>query len=144
VQNPGGVVSELPYDALVIGTGAVPARPPIAGLTGPDAVGPDDGVHLLHSMGDTFAVAESIKNRQPTTAVVIGAGYIGLEMAESLTTLGIQVTQIEALPEVLPTVDPHLGRLVHTELETHGVLVHTLHRRRAGVDRAASTSRPTA
>jgi len=125
VQNPGGVVSELPYDALVIGTGAVSARPSIAGLTGPDAVGPHDGVHLLHSMGDTFAVAESIKNRQPKTAVVIDAGYIGLEMAESLTTLGIQVTQIEALPEVLPTVDPHLGRLVHTELGTHGVLVHT-------------------
>ena len=125
VQNPGGGTSELPYDALIVGTGAVSARPPITGLTEPDALGPGDGVHLLHSMGDTFAVAESIKNRQPTAAVVIGAGYIGLEMAESLTTLGIQVTQIEALPEVLPTVDPHLGRLVHTELETHGVLVHT-------------------
>ena len=125
VQNPGGGTSELPYDALVIGTGAVSARPPITGLTGPDALGPGDGVHLLHSMGDTFAVAESIRTRHPKTAVVIGAGYIGLEMAESLTTLGIQVTQIEALPEVLPTVDPHLGRLVHTELETHEVQVAT-------------------
>lgn len=125
VQNPGGGTSELPFDALVIGTGAVSARPPITGLTGPDALGPGDGVHLLHSMGDTFAVAESIRTRHPKTAVVIGAGYIGLEMAESLTTLGIQVTQIEALPEVLPTVDPHLGRLVHTELETHEVQVAT-------------------
>jgi len=125
VQNPGGGTSELPFDALVIGTGAVSARPPITGLTGPDALGPGDGVHLLHSMGDTFAVAESIRTRQPKTAVVIGAGYIGLEMAESLTTLGLQVTQIEALPEVLPTVDPHLGRLVHTELETNGVQVAT-------------------
>ena len=90
VQNPGGVVSELPYDALVIGTGAVSARPSIAGLTGPDAVGPHDGVHLLHSMGDTFAVAESIKNRQPKTAVVIDAGPASRDsdrMADSVKLL---------------------------------------------------------
>ncbi len=45
----------LDYDKLVIGTGAAPVRPPIAGLAGPDPLGPGDGVHLLHSMGDTTA-----------------------------------------------------------------------------------------
>ena len=47
---------------------------------------------------------------------MVGAGYIGLEMAEGLTTRGLRVTQIEALPEVLPTVDAELGALVHAEL----------------------------
>ena len=50
---------------------------------------------------------------QPKTALIVGAGYVGLEMAEGLTTRGIDVTQVEMLPEVLPTVDPELGALVH-------------------------------
>ncbi|WP_103517221.1 FAD-dependent oxidoreductase [Streptomyces sp. SM10] len=115
----------LSYDALIVGTGAVSTRPPITGLTGPGALGPHDGVHLLHSMGDTFQVMRSIEERQPAAAVVIGAGYIGLEMTEALTSRGIAVTQIEALPEVLPTVDPELGALVHDELKAHGVEVIT-------------------
>lgn len=125
VTGPDGSTYSLDYDALVVGTGAVSTRPPIAGLTGPDALGPTDGVHLLHSMGDTFEVMDSITTRDPKTAVIIGAGYIGLEMAEGLTTRGIAVTQIEALPEVLPTVDPGLGSLVHAELERGGVEVVT-------------------
>lgn len=125
VLDPTGQPTELSYDALIVGTGAVSARPPIDGLTGPDALGPKDGVHLLHSMGDTFAVMDSLQQRDPKTAVIIGAGYIGLEMAEGLTTRGIAVTQFEALPEVLPTVDPELGALVHDELERHGVQVLT-------------------
>lgn len=115
----------LDYDALIVGTGAVSARPPLTGLVGPDALGAEDGVHLLHSMGDTFEVMDSLTKRDPKTAVIIGAGYIGLEMAEGLTMRGIAVTQIEALPEVLPTVDPELGALVHEELQEHGVEVLT-------------------
>ncbi|WP_256098678.1 FAD-dependent oxidoreductase [Streptomyces agglomeratus] len=125
VRNEDGRAELLSYDALIVGTGAVSVRPPIEGLTGPDALGARDGVHLLHSMGDTFEVMRSIKERRPAKAVVIGAGYIGLEMAEALTTRGIAVTQVEALPEVLPTVDPELGALVHTELTDHGVEVIT-------------------
>ena len=56
VSTAGGGEELLSYDKLVIGTGAVPVRPPITGLSGPGALGPGDGVHLLHSMGDTFAV----------------------------------------------------------------------------------------
>ncbi|MEV7032858.1 FAD-dependent oxidoreductase [Streptomyces sp. NPDC093272] len=125
VRDADGHTGQLPYDALIVGTGAVSARPPIEGLSGPDALGPADGVHLLHSMGDTFAVMQTLAARQPKSAVVIGAGYIGLEMTEALTLRGIKVIQIEALPEVLPTVDPELGALVRTELETHGVDVLT-------------------
>ena len=125
VLDSTGAPQQLSYDALIVGTGAISARPPIHGLSGPDALGPADGVHLLHSMGDTFAVMESLQQRNPATAVIVGAGYIGLEMAEALTYRGIHVTQIEALPEVLPTVDPGLGALVHAELERHGVEVLT-------------------
>jgi NADPH-dependent 2,4-dienoyl-CoA reductase/sulfur reductase-like enzyme len=115
----------LGYDKLIIGTGAVPVRPPIAGLAGPSALGPADGVHLLHSMGDTFAVMATLEQAAPASAVIVGAGYIGLEMADALTVRGLAVTQMEQLPEVLPTVDPELGGLVHAELAGHGVQVLT-------------------
>ncbi len=111
---------ELPYDALIIGTGAAPVRPPIGGL---DTLGPESGVHLLHSMDDTFAVTKTLERPGVRRAVIVGAGYIGLEMAEGLTTRGLSVTQIEQLPEVLPTVDLELGALVRAELERQGVTV---------------------
>jgi NADPH-dependent 2,4-dienoyl-CoA reductase/sulfur reductase-like enzyme len=80
-------------------------------------------VHLLHSMGDTFAVMRTLEQAIPASAVIVGAGYIGLEMADALTVRGLQVTQMEQLPEVLPTVDPQLGALVHAELASRGVEV---------------------
>jgi NADPH-dependent 2,4-dienoyl-CoA reductase/sulfur reductase-like enzyme len=113
----------LAYDKLIIGTGAVPVQPPIGGLSGPDGLGVPDGVHLLHSMGDTFAVMRTLETAAPASAVIVGAGYIGLEMADALTVRGLQVTQMEQLEEVLPTVDPQLGARVHAELASHGVEV---------------------
>ena len=62
LTGPGGSEELLSYDELVIGTGAVPARPPIAGL---DALGPADGVHLLHSMDDTFASCAPCRTPAP-------------------------------------------------------------------------------
>ena len=120
-----GAEEVLSYDKLVIGTGAVPVRPPIGGLRDPDILGPADGVHLLHSMGDTFALMRTLEEASPASAVVVGAGYIGLEMADALTTRGLQVIQMEQLPEVLPTVNPALGQLVHEQLATRGVEVLT-------------------
>ena len=124
VTSPGGE-ELLGYDKLVVGTGAIPVRPPISGLAGPEALGPGDGVHLLHSMGDTFAVMRTLEQAAPASAVIVGAGYIGLEMADALTVRGLAVTQMEQLGEVLPTVDPELGALVHAELAGHGVEVLT-------------------
>jgi NADPH-dependent 2,4-dienoyl-CoA reductase/sulfur reductase-like enzyme len=94
-------------------------------LIGYDALGVDDGVHLPHSMGDTFAVMRTLEERHPERAVIVGAGYIGLEMAEALVARGLVVTQIEQLPEVLPTVDPELRALVRDQLVEHGVDVRT-------------------
>jgi NADPH-dependent 2,4-dienoyl-CoA reductase/sulfur reductase-like enzyme len=118
--GPQDATGALDYDALVVGTGALPVRPPIAGL---DALGPGDGVHLLHSMGDTFALMQTLERDDVHQAVIVGAGYIGLEMAEALTARGLHVTQVEQLHEVLPTVDPELGARVRHELERHGVTV---------------------
>ena len=112
----------MAYDQLVIGTGAVPLRPPVAGL---DALGPADGVHLLHSMDETFAIMKTLEETGTGSAVIVGAGYVGLEMAEGLSARGLAVTQLERLPEVLPTVDEELGRLVRAQLEEHGVTVRT-------------------
>ena len=122
VTGPDGTGRWLPYDRLVIATGAVPVRPPISGL---DALGPADGVHLLHTMADTFTLTDDLTARSPHSALIVGAGYIGLEMAEALRTRGLAVTMVERLPQVLPTVDPDLGVLVAAELADHGVRVVT-------------------
>jgi len=120
VTSPGKGEEVLSYDKLIVGTGAVPVRPRIQGMAGPGAQGPEDGVHLLHSMGDTFAVMRTLDQAAPASAVIVGAGYIGLEMADALTVRGLRVTQMEQLPEVLPTVDPQLGTLVQGELAARG------------------------
>ena len=122
VRDANGATSALDYDALVVGTGALPVRPPVEGL---EHLGPRDGVHVVHSMGDTFAVMDSLTATDVRTAVIIGAGYLGLEMADALITRGLEVTQVEQLPQVLPTVDPELGRHVAAELRAHGVDVVT-------------------
>ncbi|HEY5023365.1 MAG TPA: FAD-dependent oxidoreductase [Acidimicrobiales bacterium] len=125
VTEADGTEELISYDELVVGTGAVSVRPPIHGLTGPAALGAEDGVHLLHSMGDTFAVMRTLEEHVPASAIIVGAGYIGLEMAEALVARGLSVTQMEQLPEVLPTVDPEIGALVHRQLADHGVDVRT-------------------
>ncbi|MCC2031052.1 FAD-dependent oxidoreductase [Microbacterium allomyrinae] len=114
--------SVIDYDELIVGTGALPAYAGIAGL---DQLGPDDGVHVIHSMSDTFALDTHLTERDPRTAIIIGAGYVGLEMAEGFTARGIAVTQLQRGAEVLSTLDPELASLVHAELIEHGVAVHT-------------------
>jgi len=125
VTNTDGDEELLSYDELIVGTGALSVRPPLAGLVGPDSLGIDDGVHLLHSMGDTFAVMRTLEQHRPASVVIVGAGYIGLEMAEAMVARGLAVTQLEQLPEVLPTVDPEIGIHVHAQLSDHGVDVLT-------------------
>jgi NADPH-dependent 2,4-dienoyl-CoA reductase/sulfur reductase-like enzyme len=106
---------QLGYDRLVIGTGAVPIRPPIDGLDLP-------GVHVLHTMGDTFAIHEAL-TIGAGSAVIVGGGYIGLEMAEAFTSRGLEVTVVEQAPAVMPTVDLELGQLLGEELGRHDVQV---------------------
>ena len=109
---------ELDYDALIVATGATPIRPNLLGLDLP-------GVHVMHTMFDALSLDEEITRTRPRAAAIIGAGYIGLEMAEALTQRDLQVTIVEQADEVLPTVDRELGALVHHELFGHGVDVVT-------------------
>jgi NADPH-dependent 2,4-dienoyl-CoA reductase/sulfur reductase-like enzyme len=111
----------LGYDRLVIATGAEPALSPIAGLT---ELGAAHGAHVLHTMDDTFAVHEILGQPDRKRVAIIGAGYIGLEMAEALTARGRQVVVLEAYEQVLPrTLDAELALHVQSELEQRGVEV---------------------
>ena len=120
VRTPDGTTEQIAYDELIVGTGALPSH---AGITGLDQLTPADGVHVIHSMGDTFALDRDLTARQPQSAIIVGAGYVGLEMAEAFTARGMRVTQLQRGPEVLSTLDPELGALVHDELDAHGVQV---------------------
>jgi NADPH-dependent 2,4-dienoyl-CoA reductase/sulfur reductase-like enzyme len=115
VTDAAGADRQLGYDQLVIATCAVPVRPPIDGLDLP-------GVHVLHTMGDTFRLQQAL-TADARSAVIVGGGYIGLEMAEALTSRGLAVTMVEQAPAVMPTVDPELGELLGQALGRHGVRV---------------------
>jgi pyruvate/2-oxoglutarate dehydrogenase complex dihydrolipoamide dehydrogenase (E3) component len=76
-------------------------------------------------MEDGLSVHRHLLERLPRSAVVIGGGYVGTEMAEALTHRGLDVTVVEYLPYVMPTLDPSLGWLVKAELARQGVRVMT-------------------
>jgi NADPH-dependent 2,4-dienoyl-CoA reductase/sulfur reductase-like enzyme len=113
VRAPDRREETIEFDRLVVATGAVPARPPIPGIEVP-------GVHLLHSMEHASGVQAAL-NAGARSAVIIGAGYIGVEMADALSRRGLTVSVIEQAPSALTTVDPELGALVVDELRAHGV-----------------------
>ncbi|MDQ6933409.1 MAG: FAD-dependent oxidoreductase [Candidatus Eremiobacteraeota bacterium] len=111
-----GEEKTLCYDRLLLATGAEPQRPRIEGIDLP-------GVFPLHTVKDSLRVQEYLSNHHPLHAVIIGAGYIGLEMADSLTHRGLKVTLAGRSQTVLPTVDGQLGKLVEDELRRYGVVV---------------------
>jgi len=118
LQRPDGDRERLPYDKLLLGTGAVSIQPKLPGADLP-------GVFPLRWMGDTLTLAAFLEERRPRDALIIGGGYIGMEMAEALIHRGLKVTVVEAMPSVMTTLDPDLGGLVAAELSRHGVEVLT-------------------
>ncbi|MCK8604269.1 FAD-dependent oxidoreductase [Desulfoferrobacter suflitae] len=111
-------VHRLAYDRLIIGTGAEPIRPQIDGID-------QQGVFLLRWMDDAFALHEFMAAKQPQSAVVVGGGYIGMEMADALTYRGLKVTVVEYAASVLSNFDREFGERTRRELESHGVTVAT-------------------
>jgi NADPH-dependent 2,4-dienoyl-CoA reductase/sulfur reductase-like enzyme len=79
-------------------------------------------VHVLHTMGDTFRLHQAL-TASAGSAIIVGGGYIGLEMAEAFTARGLSVTLVEQAPAVMPTVDQELGELLGQELHRHQVQV---------------------
>ncbi len=108
---------EEPYDALILATGAVPVRPPLPGLDRP-------GHFHVRTIPDTEAILAWMQARPVRRAVVVGGGYIGLEMAEQLHRRGLAVTLVEALPQVMAPLDPEMAAWLHAELRAHDVALH--------------------
>ncbi len=105
------------FDHLVLATGARPLIPPIPGVE-------QEGVYTLRSLEDGERILEALK-KGARRAVILGAGYIGLEMAEAFRKRGLEVTLVEQAPRPLPQGEPEVSEIVKRELERHGVEVWT-------------------
>lgn len=109
-----GRVYDEPYDALVLSPGAAPVRPPLPGIDLP-------GVFALRTIPDSRRIREWIRERNVRSAVIVGGGFIGLEMAENLVHLGLSVTLLEMLSQVMPPLDPEMAEPLHERLRAKGV-----------------------
>jgi NADPH-dependent 2,4-dienoyl-CoA reductase/sulfur reductase-like enzyme/rhodanese-related sulfurtransferase len=108
---------DQPYDALVLSTGAAPLKPPIPGIDRP-------GHFTVRNIPDVERIRHWIKDCRACRAVVVGGGYIGLEMAEQLHRQGLEITVVEATPQVMAPLDPEMAAWLHAELKSHGVNLH--------------------
>lgn len=107
-----------PYDKLVIATGAEPVRPDLPGIGA-------RGVHGVQTLTDGERLLATLEGTKGRRAVVVGAGYIGVEMAEALIRRGFDVTMVNRAGEPMSTLDPDMGRLVHEAMTGMGIrLVH--------------------
>ena len=105
---------ELDYDKLILSPGASPVIPPIPGV---------ERAMTLRTVEDVERIVASIKDK-PASAVVIGGGFIGVEIAENLVHKGISTSLVEATPQVLAPLDPEMATLVSKEMSVQGVKLH--------------------
>jgi NADPH-dependent 2,4-dienoyl-CoA reductase/sulfur reductase-like enzyme/rhodanese-related sulfurtransferase len=109
-----GAEAIVPYGALILCPGAEPVRPPLPGID-------DPRVRTLRNIEDMDAILRLAESDRTGRAVVVGGGYIGLEMAENLSARGLAVTIVEMLPQVMGPADPEMAEYLHRELESHGI-----------------------
>ena len=107
-----GTTAVLPYDKLILSPGASPLRPPLPGIDSPR-------IHTLRNLEDMDRIKTAAESARQVA--IIGAGFIGLEMAEQLHALGKQLTLVELLPQVLPQLDPEMARPLEKALRDKGV-----------------------
>lgn len=105
-----GREEERGYDVLVLSPGAVPVRPPVPGI---------ERALVLRDIEDTDAVVAAVEGAR--SAVVVGGGYVGLEVAENLVHRGLRVTLVEAAPQVMAPLDPEMVEPVHALMREHGL-----------------------
>ncbi len=113
-----GEDGEIEYDDLVLATGARPVRPPLEGI---DA----DGIFGVQSLEDGEAIIKDLAGSDHRRAVVVGAGYIGVEMAEAMVQRGLEVTVLDQAPEPFTQIDPDMGSIVREAMEGMGMTVRT-------------------
>ncbi len=106
------------FDQLVVATGGEPLRPPLPGAEA-------RGIFGVQTLDDGLAVRRALDEEQPRRAVVVGGGYIGLEMAEAFKTQGLEVDVVHRDPQPMPTLDPDMGVLVADAMRQTGVAVHS-------------------
>src|SRR5918999_2304282 len=111
-----GRTVRLPFDQLMIGTGARPRRPDLPGMD-------SDLVHGVQTLGDAGDLLRHAESGACERIVVVGGGYIGLEMAEAFVQRGADVIVLEQAPEVMRTLDPDMGKLVRAAMEGQGIEV---------------------
>ncbi|HTY80155.1 MAG TPA: FAD-dependent oxidoreductase [Candidatus Bathyarchaeia archaeon] len=112
-----GAARVEPYDVLVLSPGAAPIRPPLPGVALP-------GVFAVRSIPDTRRIRAWIEERRARQAVVVGGGFIGLEMAENLVRRELAVAIVEKLHQVMPPLDPEMAAPVARHLVRHGIELH--------------------
>ncbi|HVO25930.1 MAG TPA: FAD-dependent oxidoreductase [Candidatus Margulisiibacteriota bacterium] len=112
-----GATRQEPYDVLVLSPGAAPIRPPLAGVDLP-------GVFAVRSIPDSRRIRAWIDSRKAKTAVVVGGGFIGLEMVENLIHRELSVAVLEKLPQVMPPLDPEMAAPLGQHLAAKGVRLH--------------------
>ena len=105
---------ELEYDYLVLATGSIPIVPPFPGLE-------NVPYYQLWTIPDAVKIREFVDANHIKRAVVIGGGFIGLEMAENLVKKGVKVKIVEMLDQVMPPVDKEMAHFIHQELILNGV-----------------------
>lgn len=110
----GGEVFEEKYDKLVLSMGAKPIRPNLPGID-------DERIFTVRNVEDTFRIKDYIDATKPERAVVIGGGFIGIEMAENLRRLGMEVTLVEAAPQLMAPFDGDMAAFIHAEVRAAGV-----------------------
>lgn len=102
------------YDKLILSPGARPVMP---GLPGEDG----ERLFTLRTVEDTYRIADFVERERPRRVTVVGAGFIGLEMAENLRERGLEVTVVQRGDHVLPIFDADMAALLHNHLREHGV-----------------------
>lgn len=112
-----GEVFEDPYDALVLSPGAAPLKPALPGLDLP-------GVFTVRTIPDTREIRRWLEQTKARHAVVAGGGFIGLEMAENLRHLGLEVEMVQNAPQVMMPMDAEMAAPLHAHLEEQGVHLH--------------------
>ncbi len=115
VRAADGTETSEGFDQLVLATGSTPRRPPLPGV---DA----DGVYGVQTLDDGLALRDAL-GEQPEHAVVVGGGYVGLELAEAMRRRGLAVTLVEAAAQPMTTLDPEMGALVADAMRAVGITV---------------------